>query len=197
MRQVVEDVLNRMGRKINARVVKRWKTLRSIRGESYALDPTFTNAVKDEIVMQLSYGGQKAWIAEYGRGSLMDKSKRNKWAGRYRSSAGFNQARLKPLNAKAKKFSLVSRDPKTSYRDLDGNTYIASDKFPMAGFNLEYWAENYVNKPYRKHFLPMSPLYIIESEVKMALPEIEAELEKGIRSYIKGKLFGKAGVRHE
>lgn len=191
MQQVIEDVLRRMGKKINARVEKRWNSIRSVQGKAYAKEPTFLNEVKDQIVMQLSYGGQKAWIAEYGRGSLMDTSKRNRWSSQYRNGSVFNRARLKPLNAKAKKFSLVSRKPSEVYRDLDGVTHTATDKFPSEGFNLEYWAARYQKKPHRKYFLPMNPLYIIENEVKMALPEIKAEIERAIKAHIQKKLFGK------
>lgn len=183
--------MERMGKKINARVEKRWASVRSVQGKAYAKEPVFLNEVKDQIVMQLSYGGQKAWVAEYGRGSLMNTSKRNKWASRYKSAKVFNRARLKPLNAKAKKFSLVSRRPNESYRDLDGVVHTATDKFPRRGFNLEYWATKYQKKPYRKYFLPMNPLYIIENEVKMALPEIRVEIERAVKDYIRKKLFSK------
>lgn len=191
MERAIKEVLDHMGKKINARVEKRWASVRSVQGRAYAKEPTFLNEVKNQIVMQLSYGGQKAWVAEYGRGSLMDTSKRNKWGSRYRNGRVFNRARLKPLNAKAKKFSLVSRAPNESYRDLDGANHTATKKFPMRGFNLEYWATRYQKKPYRKYFLPMNPLYIIENEVKMALPEIKTEIERAIKSHIQRKLFGK------
>ena len=183
MEQVIKDVLIEMGKRINRRVVKRWRALNNIQGEAYANEPTFEKEIRSAIVMTLSYGGQKAWVAEFGRGSLMEKDDDNPFIKRYKRSTLFNKARLTPLNSKTKVMSIVSRKPNSTYKDLDGNTHTATDKFPKAGFNLEYWAET-GKAPHRKHFKPSPPLYIIATEIKMALPEIKTELQKAIRQHI-------------
>ena len=189
MENIIKKVLLEMGEKINSRVVKRWGTINNIRGKAYAKDPRVSEMVKNKIKLHLSYGGQKAWVAELGRGSEMDIGEDNVWSKEYMRSSNFNRARLSPLNRNAKKFSIVSRKPNHSYRDLDNVTHYATDKFPQEGFNLEYWAERYKTKPYRKYFTPTPPLKIIEDEVKLALPEIRVSIEQAATEYIKNKLF--------
>lgn len=189
MEQAIKKVLLEMGEKINNRIMKRWGAINNIRGKAYAKDPRVGEMVKNKIKLHLSYGGQKAWVAELGRGSSMDVSEDNVWSKEYMRGSNFNRARLSPLNRNAKKFSIVSREPNHSYRDLDNVTRYATDKFPQEGFNLEYWAERYKTKPYRKYFTPTPPLKIIEDEVKLALPEIQAAIEQAAAEYIKKKLF--------
>lgn len=189
METVIKKVLLEMGEKINSRIMKRWGTINNIRGKAYAKDPRVSEMVKNKIKLHLSYGGQKAWVAELGRGSSMDVSEDNVWLKKYMRRKNFNIARLTPLNQKTKKFSIVSREPNSRYRDLDGVSHKATKKFPTAGFNLEYWAERYKTKPYRKYFTPTPPLKIIEDEVRLALPEIRDAIEQAAIEYIKNKLF--------
>ena len=183
MEQVIKDVLIEMGKRINQRVVKRWMALNNIQGNAYANEPTFEQEIQDAITMTLSYGGQKAWVAEFGRGSLMADEPDNPFIKRYKNSVLFNKARLSPLNSRTKVMSIVSREPKSTYKDLDGNTHTATEKFPKAGFNLEHWAET-GKAPHRKYFKPSPPLYIIATEIKLALREIKTELQKATRRHI-------------
>ena len=189
MENAIRQALLRVGEKINQRVIQRWGTIRNIQGKAYAKDPRVDAMVKNTIKLHLSYGGQKAWVAELGRGSLMDVSADNVWSKKYIASARFNKARLSPLNSKAKKFSIVSREPNSRYKDLDNVSHKATNKFPQSGFNLEYWTERYKTKPYRKYFTPTPPLKIIEDEVRLALPEIKEAIEQAATEYIRKKLL--------
>ena len=190
MERAIKKALLEMGEKINNRIMKRWGVIHNIQGKASAKKPQVEKIVNNIISLHLSYSGQKAWIAELGRGSLMNTRKDNIWSKEYVTSSVFNRARLSPLNRYAKKFSIVSREPKSKYRDLDGSTHIATDAFPQEGFNLEYWAERHKTKPYRKYFTPLPPYKIIEDEIEMALPEIKTAIENAVEEYVKKKLFG-------
>lgn len=85
--------------------------------------------------------------------------------------------------------SVVSREPNKTYRDIDGNTYIATNKFPQEGFNLEWWASRSKGKPYRKEFAPLPPLHTAHDQIEAAIPEFSGAANKAIKEWLKHNLL--------
>ena len=92
--------------------------------------------------------GQKAWVLEYGRGSLMEKnSANNPWLEEYTNDPNFNKWR------KAHAFAITGREA-GEYYDLDGNKHHSTGS--LKGVNLEEWHST-------KEYYPISPRRIIQS----------------------------------
>ena len=100
------------------------------------------------ITQQLVAMGQKAWILEYGRGSLMESSSaENPWLDEYVSSPNFNKWR------KTHGFAITGRE-KGEYFDLDGTPLKSTGT--LMGVNLEEWHST-------KEYYPIPPLKIIQT----------------------------------
>lgn len=96
-----------------SQIEQEWSTISNIDGESNITDEELTIA-SDIVARSLCAWGQKAWIAEFGKGSLMDKSSsENPFLDDYINSSQFNEARL------GHALSVVGR-PAGEYTDLDG-----------------------------------------------------------------------------
>ena len=189
MEQAVANAMEEVAKKVNTRVENKWAAQKGIKGRAKAYAPKMSIPTPSIIEATLSYDGQKAWISEFGKGSLTDTSKDNEWLDRYKNSASFNPARLKPLNSATKQLSVVSRKPGESYRDLDGHIHTATDKFPREGFNLEWWAARSRGKPYRKGFKPLPPLHTVHDEVKATTPEFGNAINTAIKEWLKYNLL--------
>ena len=193
LQDVISQVLLRYGKIINDRVVNKWRAYGEVTGNARALPPTIDNQIANTILLNLSYSGQKAWIVEFGKGSKLDKND-NPFLEAYKKSANFNRTRLiGKLNSLTPDFAITSREPKSVYKDLDGKSHVASDKFPKAGFNLEYWIEKY--HPELMNHFSFSPKRIIQDEVKFAIPEITLELQKSCHNFMIESILG--GIKNK
>ena len=98
----------------------------------------------NEISVTFIASGQKAWILEYGKGSLMDSD--NPYLGEYKSNSNWNQYR---------KGNAVTGRGAGEYQDLDGNTHYSSGK--AIGRNLEAIG--------KEEYFPSGPLHIIRESI--------------------------------
>jgi hypothetical protein len=103
-----------------------------------------SNMLAGEVTATLIASGQKAWILEYGKGTLMDLS--NPYLAEYQSNPNYNRYR---------KFNEVAGRGPGVYHDLDGNEFTSSGK--AVGVNLETVA--FVTG--KDEFLPSEPLHLI------------------------------------
>ena len=88
--------------------------------------------------------GQKAWILEYGKGSMMDSD--NPYLGEYKSNPNWNRYR---------KGNAITGRGEGEYQDLDGNTHYSSGK--AIGRNLEAIG--------KEEYFPSGPLHIIRESI--------------------------------
>lgn len=102
-----------------SQIKQQWESTSKIDGESHITDEELTIA-SDTVARSICAWGQKAWIAEFGKGSLMDKSSsENPFLEDYENSEQFNRARL------GHALAVVGR-PAGEYTDLDGKKYKSS-----------------------------------------------------------------------
>ena len=98
--------------------------------------------------------GQKAWILEFGRGSLMENDPElNPFFEAYKNDPNTNQER------EYYGWAIVGR-PKGKYKDLDGN--IRESRGTMQGVNLEQ-PKIWFNDFQRFYYIPREPKYIIRN----------------------------------
>jgi hypothetical protein len=112
-----------------------------------------TKLAEDLLLLTLFGKGQKALIAEFGRGSLMDRD--NPALEEYINGDIFNRERLKYNMA------ILTRPKDISYRDLDDNEYIR--KPPKVLTNLE------TKKP---KYAPVEPKYVLISTLIQNLDSV-------------------------
>lgn len=114
-----------------------WQKMNTIDGEAHISSTQKPQQTNDVVSYIVEAWGQKAWIAEYGKGSLMDKSSENPYLSDYLASSNFNKNRL------ADGLAIMGR-PKGVYKDLDGNVYTSSGSAEWV--NLEdWWSSRHIN----------------------------------------------------
>ena len=107
--------------------------------------------------------GQKAWIAEFGSGSIMAKANENPYLSAYKSSGNYNPLRLSDGS--------ITGRPKGVYYDLDGYRHESSGS--AAGRDLEL-------KPV---VTVMYPAHVIAEEIQSAMPELVIEIQSAVAGY--------------
>ena len=105
--------------------IKRGWDKESIEGEAN-VNFAITSDTPTLITGEYRATGQKAWIAEYGSGSLLDKS--NPMLNEYRNNSAFNAER-------SEDFEIRTRTGE--YTDLDGKTHVGSGLGGVHGLNAE------------------------------------------------------------
>ena len=120
-------IVNDYGNKVVRDIQREWDNLTTIDGETHISFNVSTDTNNNIVIGRLEASGQKAWIAEYGKGSLMDTEAYNPYLSRYKH----NPKRWNRL----RKGHFVTGRPKEPYTDLDGNVHYPSGK--LAGRNLE------------------------------------------------------------
>lgn len=119
-------------------------------GEAHLLIADMTVA-QDTVARSLIAYGQKAWILEYGKGSLMETNPdKNPFLADYIKSDNFNEARIS--NAYA-----VTGRKCGDYYDLDGNKHTSHGQ--LYGKNLEEWVDKKTGK---QAVYASSPKHIIQ-----------------------------------
>lgn len=107
---------------------------------------------KDQIIMSIISAGQKAVIAEYGKGSKMDRN--NPALDDYFNEDGtFNRRRL------AHGLAIMTRPYDEQYKNLDG--VVIKRKPPKREYNLE--------QTDMKRYQPIDPKYIVRKAVEQRL----------------------------
>jgi len=150
MNEQLAAVLLEWSNRIREQVMDKWATKgASIKGNAEAHE-AILSVTFDGIVAKLGFSGQAAWIAEYGRGSLMDAN--NPYLDNYKSNSNYNPSRSGLA---------ISGRPAGAYTDLDGTPY-----------NSKGGKEGQVLEGQSPRFEPSLPLHIISQEIESAIPEI-------------------------
>ena len=159
-------------------------------GEAHLLIADMTVA-QDTVARSLIAYGQKAWILEYGKGSLMETNPDdNPFLADYIKGDNFNKARVN--NAYA-----VTGRKRGEFYDLDGNKHTSHGN--LYGKNLETWIDKktgnqavYARAPKHiiKHVLFGSGndglLHMMGEEIQQAMIELLSDLlQKNWRKEIK------------
>lgn len=127
-------------------VRQQWGALDTIDGEAKITDKELEIS-QDTVARAICAYGQKAWIAEFGKGSLMDKTtEENPFLQDYlRNNPDFNWDRY------AHGLAVVGR-PYGYYSDLDGETHFSHGT--LKGIPIETWYGQRLFTPIRgKHII--------------------------------------------
>lgn len=159
MRSLVKSYCNAA----KSQIEQEWSTISNIDGESGITDKELTIA-SDIVARSLCAWGQKAWIAEFGKGSLMDKSSsENPFLDDYINSSQFNKTRL------GHALSVVGR-PAGKYTDLDGKEYKSSGNLYGKVIEDVSTSKGYPYAPIRgKHIIKQ----VINTDISMLQNEIQ------------------------
>lgn len=147
------------------RVTAKWGNMLGIVGNA-EIHSDFPKIVGSMVVASIEASGQKAWIAEWGSGSLMDKG--NPDLASYKAHGNYNPLR--------KADGSITGRPMGSYYDLDGYKHESSGR--SAGKDLE-------RKPV---YTIMYPAHVIQHEVTAELPEIIVHLQQVIEASVLAEL---------
>ncbi|WP_371380736.1 hypothetical protein [Sporomusa aerivorans] len=161
---VIEGVVVLWSERICNRIKARWSTL-GIQGNAKA-DWFLLGSVKGMVASRIIGSGQKAWIAEFGSGSLVDTD--NPYLQEYLQSPQFNQWRLQ-----SSRMPIMGRST-GEHKNIDGEALVSSDK--LAEFDLE--------RDGNLQWQPHEPMHIMQEEVTAALPEIAESLSDAISKAI-------------
>jgi hypothetical protein len=171
IQQAVNTVISSHASIICERVRQKWGNLSGIVGNA-KIDFSQPKLIGDIIVATLSANGQKAWIAEYGRGSLMESTAKNPYLAEYISSSVYNYYR-KEYGTNI----ILGRDAGI-YTDLDGNPHSTAGK--MAGKIVEG----------KGRTQPISPMYVIMTEIGFELNNIMLDLSNAVGHAIANSIAG-------
>lgn len=145
--KVCRNAIREEAKKITELVSMKYNAMNTKLGNA---EISFIEEKTDEVLTFIFLGkGQKALIAEYGKGSLMDRD--NPALERYLNNDDiFNKERLKH------NLAIVTRINDDSYSDLDGKTYTRPR--PKVLKNLENTGKD--------EYKPIAPQYIIFSTIQ-------------------------------
>lgn len=146
-----------------SQIKQQWESTSKIDGEAHITDEELEISA-DIVARSLCAWGQKAWIAEFGKGSLMDKStSENPFLDDYENSAQFNKARL------GHALSVVGR-PAGKYTDLDGKEYKSSGNLYGKVIEDVSTSKGYPYAPIRgKHVIKQ----VIDEDISMLQDEMQ------------------------
>lgn len=173
LKRRIRDTVNAYAKEARVRVKEEWSRYNGVDlGKANMRVLAALADTEGEIIQTLVAEGQKAWILEYGRGSLMEtNAANNPWLDEYTHDPNFNKWR------KTHAFAITGRE-EGDYYDLDGNPHHSTGS--LKGVNLEEWHST-------KEYYPISPRHIIQtvlygdgnngllSELREALAERIAE----------------------
>lgn len=149
--QAILDVCDKEADTLVRQIQQDYVSINNVKGKA-DVTKQLKQYAKDQIVMSIISAGQKAVIAEYGKGSLMDRD--NPALEDYFNEKGvFNQRRL------AYDMAIITRPYDKSYKDLDGNTF--TRKPPTREYNLEETGD--------KRYQPVSPKYIVKKALEQRI----------------------------
>lgn len=145
------------------RIQTQWRRYDTIDGKTPKVNvQAFSNISTNIASAILTASGRKAWIIEFGRGSLMETDEeQNPWLSEYINSGnpmGFNTARL------SRGMAILGR-PAGEYYDLDGGIQVSHGR--AEGRDLEQWrdrkrkAGRYATYELVKIRLPIPPYHVI------------------------------------
>lgn len=141
-KDIVNELLSSYGNRICRDVKRTWQSLPHVKGKANISFKVVKN--EDELTIgRIEATGQKAWLVEYGKGSLMASETNNPYLERYKK----NPRRWNSV----RKGSFVTGRKAGTYYDLDNKKYISGGLWE--GRNMEYY------------YKPMKPEYVIHKAV--------------------------------
>jgi hypothetical protein len=163
MEQKVAKIISFWTETICHRVENRWGNMSGIEGiaEIHATLPKIVGSI---ITSEISAGGDKAWIAEYGSGHLLDES--SPYFNDYKKSDRFNPARTADGN------EFIGRKAGDIIFAPDGSEYASSGR--AEGMRLEHPLGEL--PPYKA----FAPTHVILEEVKKVLPSIAEDISQAV-----------------
>ena len=155
---------------------QQWGALDTIDGEASIADRDLEIS-QDTVARALCAYGQKAWIAEFGKGSEIDKStSENPFLQDYLSDPFFNRDRL------GHGLAVVGR-PHGYYPDLDGNPHFSHGT--LQGVPIETWYGQRLFAPIRgKHIISgiLDPDGALMKEMSREIQDVVAEVIQELMS---------------
>lgn len=145
-------------------IKQQWTAVNNIDGEARVRQEDLPIA-QDAIARAIVATGQKAWIAEYGKGSLMNDVSENPFLQDYINSPLFNRLRKTAFGAT---LSVVGRE-EGEYPLIDGGTGYSHGL--LAGKELETWK----GQPL---YPPISGKHIIKHTLDDLIPQMEEEIQE-------------------
>lgn len=166
LQQRIAEVLQRHTAVICERVRANWGRMSGIKGNS-EIHCDLPKMVNGMIVATIEAAGQKAWIAEFGSGSLADRN--NPYLSSYVSSGNFNHYRSRG------DMTIRGRD-RGNYTDLDGNAQYSSGHNAVKDLEL---------KPV---YPVMYPAHVIQHEINEEMPELILGIQQVINDHTVAQL---------
>ena len=146
-------VIDKWSHKITQDIEREWSNYPNI---TFRANADNTIVITGDMIISTIFGeGGKAWLLEYGKGSLMDTD--NPYLSEYKGSLLWNPMRVN---------NDITGRPQGDYQDIDGNTKYSSGK--NVGKSLESWAKSQGKEEY----MPQEAMHIIRNAVEFALPFI-------------------------
>lgn len=165
---LVATIVKQWCEEVAQRVQHRWGVHNSIPGNAEV--STDTKVIGKVILGTITGRGQKAFICEFGKGSLMELQD-NPYLQDYISSTEFNQWRLH-----SSRMPTMGRSA-GAYKDLDGVTHESSGA--MAGLDLERSIGQY-----DEFFAPVEPMHVIEEEIQASYDDLVIRVSSAVDNYV-------------
>jgi len=159
-------IVNKYCRLACQEVRQRWGAIDTVDGEA-SIEVRDLSITQDTVARALCAYGQKAWIAEFGKGSLMDKSTaENPFLNDYLTDPYFNRDRL------GHGLAVVGR-PHGYYPDIDGNPHFSHGT--LSGVPIETWYG-------QRLFAPIRGQHIISNILNKSglLGEMDTEIQNAV-----------------
>ena len=159
---IVQDVLIDQAKIILQDVQREYAGLSSSLGSaSISIDDVLINWTASQIAFNLFARGQGALIAEYGKGSLMDKD--NPAYGDYHSSDNWNSWRVDD--------AIYTRPKGQVYYDLDGKAYVGRSSKP-------------INVEGKGNMVALEPRHIVKKEIEQRMPSIIEAIQRELIGHL-------------
>lgn len=164
-KEKVEQALATYGNRLCKEISRTWDSLQSVDGEANINFSIINSNDKNTTIGRIEATGQKAWLIEYGKGSLMARETDNPYLHKYKNN-------VKRWNV-VRKGHFVTGRVVGSYQDLDNNTYISGGR--GAGKSME------------RIYKPIKPYFVVKKNVtkNSAIKEI---FKHSLKNIIKSQL---------
>ena len=179
MEELLKQIILKWAGVIQGKINARYGNMSAIPGNAH-LNVSTPEVIAGGIMVQLFTGDFKAFIAEYGSGSLLDKS--NPYLEAYKGSDMWNKEREHEQNG------FLGRQAGETVFSPDGTSYESTGK--MRGMHLEWGIKASKHRfkalpPYK----PFEPQHVIQEEINMILPLIKEDIVSQVKSYLLENIF--------
>ena len=175
----IKKVISEYTREAQTRVKQMWSQYNDKDLGDATLGALIDADLTGIVTATISAEGQKFWVLEFGRGSLMEnRTSENPYLADYLNDPNFNEER------KARGLAITGRK-KGAYYDLDGNEHTSTGT--LEGVNLEQWRST-------KQYYPIAPKRIVQTVLygdndNGLLSEMREALAEESLAYTLGLMF--------